>query len=52
MAGVKIRIRRWAWGSSERNMNTVSDRLSSRAARCMTSADSPEASVNTATGLP
>ena len=51
--GVKMRMRASASSpSSGGSTNTVSDRLSSRAARCIVSPLSPAASVKTATGLP
>ena len=50
-AGVKIRTRTSA-GCSAGRKNTVSDRFSSRAVRCITSTPRPRPSGNTASGLP
>jgi len=47
-----MRKRRVARGSRGLTMNTVSDRLNSRAIFCMKSVGSSGTSVNTASGLP
>ncbi len=51
-AGVKIRSRRVCAGSSGGSTNTVSDRLNSRATRCICAPSRPRASGSTASGLP
>ena len=50
-AGVKIRARASA-SPSPASRNTVSERLSSRAVRCIVASEMPLASRNTASGLP
>src|SRR5437763_7704986 len=51
--GVKIRMRASACEASDAgSTKTVSERFSSRAARCISSGSSPDPSRNTATGLP